>query len=212
MRWNKPTIYQLTRSEALLMEQIRLSLQKFKDFLVIGPHNINFISDRNLSSLSDANNDQKCNIMERMNQQLVMHDIEMSVVKIIDNPTIELAINNTIIAGNIQEHICKEALTNKYNRYISKKYGWNNTCIKNIDWEVMVIASAKTDKLQQFTSKLMHGWLPTRGHPGFADIKFPASTCPICNAPVDTNQYFLECNINNEVRIDQLYKKKSIKN
>jgi hypothetical protein len=209
MGWNEPTIYQLTRSEASLTEQIRLSLSIFKDFSVIGPQNTNLISKGNLSLLSDAK-DPKFLIMElrRMNKELVMQDIEISSAKLIDTPTIELSINNTIITGSIHETVRKEASINQYNRYISDKYGWNNICINNIDWEVIAIASAKTDKSHKvFTSKLMHGWLPTRGHPGFADINFPTKMCPICNATVETNQHFLECNINNEVRINQLYNK-----
>jgi hypothetical protein len=59
---------------------------------------------------------------------------------------------------------------------------------------------------KQFISKLMHGWLPTKAHPGFSDKECPDKTCPMCYRVNETNKHFQECKYYNSESVVNLIK------
>ena len=80
------------------------------------------------------------------------------------------------------------AIPTKYHQqYIERRY----PNVLKINWPAIATARAKTPAIQNFTTKLMHGWLPTNDKQhrfnNFADNK-----CPYCSE-IETQLHLVQC-------------------
>jgi hypothetical protein len=105
-----------------------------------------------------------------------------------------LMINNLPITNNIQESMRLASTNEEYDKYIGEKYNWTPKCIECINGEAIKIAITNQGTYKKrFISKLRHGWIPTKAHPGFSDEECPDTTCPMCYRVSQTNNHFQEC-------------------
>jgi hypothetical protein len=116
------------------------------------------------------------------------------------------------MTGDIKTQIRNKATINAYHKYVSRKYGWTDGCVQLIHWQALAAAAKKSNTLQKnFNARLMHGWLPTRGHPGFVDVENPTKMCPFCLETLETNQHFLQCKKQQMGQIQELFHKLNTK-
>jgi hypothetical protein len=107
---------------------------------------------------------------------------------------VQLNINNTYVGVNLQHELRQASTDQEYFNYIKEKYNWNQKTIDDIDWEALKLAIRNSPFGKRKTlSQLLHGWLPTRGHPGTKATNEDRTFCPICKQTTETNQHFLTC-------------------
>jgi hypothetical protein len=116
---------------------------------------------------------------------------------------IELHINNQAVTGDIQQIVRKKASIPQYEIHLTNKYGWKKGCYGLIDWKAIEYATNNQSN-RKFVTKLIHGWLPTRGHPAYKSETTFTKTCPYCNNPHETNQHFCLCQTDRKEKIIQL--------
>jgi hypothetical protein len=106
----------------------------------------------------------------------------------------ELVIKDESINASIKQNICRASTDVGYFNYLKEKYNWTQQIIENIDWEALQQATKRSPFGKRKTlSQLMHGWLPTRGHPGTISTNEDRTYCPRCKQATETNRHFLIC-------------------
>jgi hypothetical protein len=173
IKFKRLTIYELTKNEGELKEIIRNKLKHFPEYNV------------SETTTPHRNTGKESNIEDTG---------EIKAYKMKVESQVHLLINNLPITNNIQESMRKESTNEEYDKYLGEKYNWTPKCIESINGEAIKIAitNQRTYK-KRFISKLMHGWIPTKAHPGFSDEECPDKTCPMCYRSNETNKHFQIC-------------------
>lgn len=95
----------------------------------------------------------------------------------------------SIVDYNMCCHICL-----LMSLVVKEKNKWTDQQCEYIDWKAMKKATKNLTKSQHtFVSKYIHGWLPTRGHPGYDNFKCVRKTCPLCKQETESNNHFIVC-------------------
>jgi hypothetical protein len=117
-----------------------------------------------------------------------------------------VTINMVSVTANLQNRLRTESTKIQYHNYLMHKYCWTQEIINKIDWETVAHAMAVLPpKIQKTTKQLIHGWLPTNGHPGANAPNTPF--CPRCNAEIETNRHFLVCQRDRQQWAEKFMKK-----
>jgi hypothetical protein len=120
------------------------------------------------------------------------HQIQNAVLKW--KPKATLTIHGEPITANYKESIRTSATKLDYTNYLTKKYEWDTNTHLQVDWKALGYATSGNPKQQKKTTiRMTHGWLPTRGHPGYASPDTITDICPRCQTETETNNHFMEC-------------------
>jgi hypothetical protein len=115
------------------------------------------------------------------------------------DPLISIYLRGDEATGDLQEAIKTEATRNAYQEYLTEKHEWSPDTFEQIDWESFKIAIRGTKHCTiAMVIKFIHGWLPTRGHPGYTSETTKIDTCPFCIQQTETNAHFIECKSGNK--------------
>jgi hypothetical protein len=105
---------------------------------------------------------------------------------------VTVKIGESKITANLHNRIRTESTKPQYYKYLQQKYKWKSKILDEINWEPIAQAMAVlTPVLQKTIKEMIHGWLPTNGHPG--DNEPTTKICPQCNQENETNLHFLKC-------------------
>jgi hypothetical protein len=194
MQYTNPTTYELTKSEADLRNQIRILLNFFPKYKIEWEGSTRGIYYKNRKIVKERTNITN-------HETILSHQTEIQT-------EIELQIDNIAVTGDIQHTIRTESTKQEYMAHLTNKYGWEVNCAPSIDWKATDYAmSNQTPTSKKFITKLIHGWLPTRGHPAYTSDTTFTNICPYCNEPDETNKHFCFCQTEREDQIDNLAQK-----
>ena len=77
--------------------------------------------------------------------------------------------------------------------YLQQKHTWSDVTLADIDWKTHGLALSRLPlPLRTFTTKLIHGWLPTN-HSLSKWMPNVSSACPLCTTTAETTEHFLTC-------------------
>jgi hypothetical protein len=193
-RYEYPTIHSLTGNEADLINEIRILLKQFNNYKIK--------KTMTKQTMTDLETTTIFNMTRIKNEDIYLQN------KNDYSPNIELIINNQKITGLMHSAIHHESTKQDYIEYITKKKSWINQQCDYIDWGALEKATKKLTKSKHtFVCKYIHGWLPTRGHPGYDTIKCLNKNCPLCKNCIESNSHFLLCNWNRKEDTSILEKK-----
>jgi hypothetical protein len=196
MRYESETMYKLVKNNADVISDIKHCMEKFGKFKVIVPINKEKGKDNNIDGIKE------------IEAILTNTTLDTLIGPSPYTSSITLYIDNIPILRDTQENIRSKAAESEYLQYISSKYGWETQQTKLVDWEALATATTKSSSRQaKFITKLTHGWLPTRGHPGYISEDCPTKICPCCNAQIETNIHCIKCKDNKSNTTQQLIDK-----
>jgi hypothetical protein len=180
MRYEQDTIYKLTKTDAELIQDNKYLLKNFPNYAIRGTDDIQKTTDYNVTKIEDMVNKSGSN-MQRLQKDEYL-------------PSIVLYIDKQPIWDEITTKIRNNATLKAYMSYVKAKYDWNNNQIQMVDWEAIEYSTRKLDSLyEKFVTKYIHGWLPTRGHPGCHSDDSLTQKCPLCGYHTETNKHFRTC-------------------
>jgi hypothetical protein len=179
-KFEDKTIYSLTRNEGDLINEINKLLNFFNRYKIMKPIINNNKMDSEMKKIKE---------MTHINKEEIYLQARNDY-----KPNIELIINSKRITGEMNNAIHHESTKNDYIIYLTRKMKWENNQPEYIDWGALEKATNNLTKSQHiFVSKYIHGWLPTRGHPGYDGFRCLSKTCPLCKEMIESNCHFLFC-------------------
>jgi hypothetical protein len=179
-RYTAPTISNSIKDEAELILSIKEKLKKYEGYRV------NTIVSCQNKDIKTAQKEMRDRYSD--NNTLKPKNTENEMIA-------QLRINDKLITSNVATHVRNAMSDKRYIPYIKTKYNWNEDTVSCVDWEALKMATIRHSYNNHWIiPKLIHGWLPTRGHPGLTEYYAERTFCPRCKQNTETNDHFLACN------------------